>query len=147
MSDTAVTLTERVIPRVQIRQWVCTLPWGLRALAGYDRALCAEVIGAFVEELLRSYRWRAKREGVVASVDAAHAGAITFIQRFDSALRLNVHAHVIALDGVYVEESDDEARFVAAPEPTPSIQSFGSRPFGVPHTAKIITRACARSIS
>lgn len=31
----------------------------------------------------------------------AHSGAVTFVQRFDSALRLNVHAHTLALDGVY----------------------------------------------
>jgi hypothetical protein len=34
MSDTAVWLTEQVIPQVQIRQWVCTLPWELRIRAG-----------------------------------------------------------------------------------------------------------------
>jgi hypothetical protein len=34
MSDTAVWLTEHVLPTVPIRQWVCSLPYGLRALAG-----------------------------------------------------------------------------------------------------------------
>lgn len=32
------------------------------------------------------------------------AGAVAFVQRFDSALRLNVHLHVILLDGVYSHE-------------------------------------------
>ena len=32
------------------------------------------------------------------------AGAVAFVQRFDSALRLNVHLHVIWLDGVYSHE-------------------------------------------
>jgi len=31
---------------------------------------------------------------------------VTFIQRFDSAIRLNVHAHTEALDGVYVLDQD-----------------------------------------
>lgn len=33
MADTAVHLEERVLPRVPIRHWICSLPWGLRARA------------------------------------------------------------------------------------------------------------------
>jgi hypothetical protein len=36
----------------------------------------------------------------LASVDRAFPAAVTFIRRFDSALRLNVHVHTLALDGV-----------------------------------------------
>jgi hypothetical protein len=121
MSDTAVHLTERVLPKVPLRQWVCSLPWGLRALLGYDRELCAEVAGVFVQELLRSLRWRAKRLLGLASVEQAHAGAVTFIQRFDSALRLNVHFHTLVPDGVYVRADDSvagELTFRALSEPT-----------------------------
>jgi hypothetical protein len=120
MSDTAVHLTKHVLPEVPLRQWVCSLPWGLRIACGYDRELCADVVNAFVEELMRSLRWRAKRELGLASVDDAHPGAITFIQRFDSALRLNAHAHTLALDGVYVQSSDAAAEltFHALSEPT-----------------------------
>ncbi len=35
------------------------------------------------------------------------SGAVNFIQRFDSALRLNVHFHALALDGVFVELCED----------------------------------------
>lgn len=28
MADTAVHLAERVLPRVPIRHWICSLPWG-----------------------------------------------------------------------------------------------------------------------
>ncbi len=31
MSDTAVHLVQEVLPRVPIRHWVCTFPWGVRA--------------------------------------------------------------------------------------------------------------------
>ncbi|MDI3290474.1 transposase [Polyangium sp. 15x6] len=74
-------------------------------VVGYDRELCAAVVGAFVEELLRSYRWRAKRMFGLSSVEDAFPGAVTVIQRFDSALRLNVHAHTLVLDGVYVRRA------------------------------------------
>ncbi|MFO0619670.1 MAG: transposase, partial [Polyangiaceae bacterium] len=87
MADTAAHLVEKVIPHVPTRQWVCSFPWGLRVLLGYDRSLCAEVLGAFAEEVSRSLRWRAKRLFGLESVEDAHTGAITFVQRFDSALR------------------------------------------------------------
>ena len=49
----------------------------------------------------------------------AFAGGITFIQRFDSALRLNVHFHSLFLDGVYVRADDGDLEFLELPEPSP----------------------------
>jgi len=67
--------------------------------------------------VLDSLRRRAKRELGLRSVTEAHTGAVTFIQRFDSAIRLNPHAHTEALDGVYVEQSG-ELVFHALGEPS-----------------------------
>jgi len=36
----------------------------------------------------------------------AQAGAVTLIQRFGSALNLNVHFQMVFLDGVYIERPD-----------------------------------------
>ena len=36
----------------------------------------------------------------------AHTGAVTFIQRFGSALNLNIHFHILFLDGVYLTHGD-----------------------------------------
>jgi Transposase zinc-binding domain/Putative transposase len=119
MNDAALHLTARVIPEVPIRQWVCSLPWQLRALLGYDRVLCGEVLRAWASELSRSYKRRAKRELGLRSVSDAQTGAVTFVQRFDSALRLNVHFHTLALDGVYVRDAcSAELRFMAMAAPT-----------------------------
>ncbi len=107
MAEMAVHLEERVLPRVPIRHWICSLPWGLRALLGYDRKLCAEVVSAFMTEVDRSLSWRAKRELGLASVAEAHTGAVVAVQRTDSALRLNVHMHALWLDGVYVHVNDE----------------------------------------
>ena len=107
MADMAVHLEERVLPRVRIRHWICSLPWGLRALLGYDRKLCAEVVSAFMAEVDRSLRWRAKRELGIASVTRAYTGGVVAVQRTDSALRLNVHGHALVLDGVYVHQNDN----------------------------------------
>jgi hypothetical protein len=106
MNDLAAHLVDHVLPEVPVRQWVCTLPFGLRALCGYDRKLCAAVLGAFVQVVHQSYRRRAKRQLGLSSVHEAHPGSVTFVQRFDSALRLNVHAHTLALDGVYLRGPD-----------------------------------------
>jgi hypothetical protein len=47
-------------------------------------------------------------------------GAVTFIQRFGSALNLNVHFHTLALDGVYTYAPDvaENPRFLPLPPPS-----------------------------
>lgn len=41
----------------------------------------------------------------------AQCGAVSFIQRFGSALNLNLHIHMLALDGVYAADEDDQPHF------------------------------------
>jgi hypothetical protein len=48
----------------------------------------------------------------------AEAGAVTLIQRFGSALNLNVHFHMLFLDGVYIERPDGSLRFRWVRAPT-----------------------------
>jgi hypothetical protein len=119
MSDNAAHLVDEVLPRVPVRQWVCSLPWRLRYAMGYDRKLCADVLRAFIGSLRRSLRWRAKRKLGLRSVEDALFGAVTFIQRSDSSLRLNVHYHTLALDGVYVKDEAGELHFHDLGDPTP----------------------------
>jgi Putative transposase len=57
------------------------------------------------------------RDSEVPSVEDAFSGTVTVIQRFDSALRLNVHLHVLAFDGVYVKGDDRGLRFLRLPRP------------------------------
>ncbi len=109
MADVAVHLEESVLPEAPIRHWTCSLPWGLRALLGYDRGLCSDVVRAFATTLQQELARRAKRELGLASVADAHTGLVVAVQRTDSALRLNVHFHVIALDGVYVRDAESGA--------------------------------------
>jgi hypothetical protein len=119
MNDAALHLEQCVIPEVPVRQWVCSLPWQLRYVLGYDRTLCAAVLGAFVTELSRSYKRRAKREHGLPSVSQLYTGAVTFVQRVDGACRLNVHAHTVSLDGVYLRDAEQgEPRFLPLSEPT-----------------------------
>jgi hypothetical protein len=119
MSDIAAHLVDEVLPKVPVRQWVCSLPWRLRYVMGYDRRLCSDVLAAFIGALRRSLRRRAKRELGLRSVADAQIGAITFVQRADSSLRLNVHFHCLVLDGVYIRDEAGGLRFCELPSPTP----------------------------
>jgi hypothetical protein len=122
MADTGVHLEQRVFPEAPVRHWICSLPWGLRALLGYDQRLCAEVLAAVMAELSRSLRRRAKKALGLSSVNDALTGAVAAVQRVDSAVRLNVHFHILQIDGVYLrqdaEADDGPPGFY--PLPTPS---------------------------
>ena len=48
----------------------------------------------------------------------ADTGAVTLIQRFGSALNLNIHFHMLFLDGVYVERAEGAVRFRSVGAPT-----------------------------
>lgn len=41
----------------------------------------------------------------------ARTGAVTLIQWFGSTLNLNIHSHILFLDGVYADRLDGSARF------------------------------------
>ena len=109
-SDTAVHLTDHVLPRVPYRQWVFTLPYRLRFLLSRDPQRLTRVQGACIRALFAAARKRARAVGL----QARHPGAITFVQRFGSALQLNVHFHVVMPDGLF----DDEGNFAHLPPPT-----------------------------
>lgn len=49
-----------------------------------------------------------------AAARTAHTGAVTLIQRFVSALNLNIHFHMLFLDGAYVDHATGTARVTGA---------------------------------
>ncbi len=102
MSETSMHLVDEVLPEVPVRQWVSSFSWQLRYLMGYDRALASEILNAVAQTVRDRIAWRIKHERKLASVEEVETGCVMFVQRFDSALRLNVHAHTLVLDGGYV---------------------------------------------
>jgi len=105
MVDTAAWLVDRVIPEVPVRQWVLSLPYRLRVQCAYDPDVCARVRRVLVAAVSRWYERRARGRGA----PRPRAGAVAFLQRFDSALRLNVHLHVLWADGVFAHEPGSRA--------------------------------------
>jgi hypothetical protein len=55
MCQTALNLTEHVLPPVPLRQWVFTLPHPLRARLAYDAPLLGAVTRLFVDSILGWY--------------------------------------------------------------------------------------------
>ena len=102
MAQQAAHLLDHVLPYVPIRQWVLTLPFELRHLAAFDPQACTSIRRIYMRSIFENQRARALALGIKYPAP----GAVNFIQRFDSALRLNVHFHSIILDGVYGDEED-----------------------------------------
>ena len=96
-----------------LRQWVISFPFPLRYLFAAHPQAMGKVPGivyrAISTHLIHKARYRLK--------DGA-TGAVTLIQRFGSALNLNIHFHILFLDGVYVYRDDRPPRFqrVKAPD-------------------------------
>ena len=108
MCNEAAHLTDRVLPNVPVRQWVLSLPFELRRLAAFRADVLTMLGRTFVEEIFRASGFRGGgREG----------GAVTFVQRFGGSSNLNVHFHVLVLDGAFVR-ANDGTRFHETPPPS-----------------------------
>jgi hypothetical protein len=119
MNEVAEHLAANVIPAVGTRQWVLTLPYALRYRLAYDRELVGPVLDAFVRSIFASQRHRAKQRYILARNVNLQPAAVTFVQRFGSAINLNVHFHTLVLDGVYaIEQQAGTIEFLVLPAPT-----------------------------
>ena len=113
MAESAALLVDEVFPAQPVRQWVLSFPCPLRFLFASRPAIMSHVLG-IVYRCIATHL--IKKAGF--SCTTARTGAVTLIQRFGSALNLNVHFHVLFLDGVYVDSakgSSTRFRWVKAP--------------------------------
>ena len=112
MADTAAHRVDHVIPAVPVRQWVLSFPWPLRLLF----ASRPDTLSACLAIVIRAIETDLIRRAGLRRTSGARTGAVTLIQRFGSALNLNVHLHMLILDGVYTP-TRDRPRFhrVSAP--------------------------------
>ena len=87
MSDTAAHLVDRVLVHARYRQWVVTFPKRVR----YHLAADPKVASAVLQQVLRAiFSWQRKRARSLGQRPsrASSNAAITFVQRFNSALEL-----------------------------------------------------------
>jgi hypothetical protein len=80
---TAAHLVDNVLPVVPYRQWTFSFPWRLRWALARDDKLLSSVLTLCLKALFALQRRRARRLGV-----RGQTGAVTFVQRFGSALQL-----------------------------------------------------------
>jgi hypothetical protein len=114
MANTAANLVDRVLPAVPVRQWVLSLPWELRALAAFNADVLSALARIFVEAIFARHKRWAKQRGL----GKAPSGAVTHVQRFGSSINLNVHFHVMVIDGVFTRDEEGRTLFHSAPSPT-----------------------------
>ena len=106
MAESAALLVDEVLPEQLIRQWVLSFPFQLRFLFASRPQLMGRVLGIVYRAISAHLT---KKAGFARK--AAQTGAVTLIQRFGSALNLNVHFHMLFLDGVYSESKYGKTRF------------------------------------
>jgi len=114
MTERAAHLVEHVFPDVTVRQWVLTLPPRVRYVLAWDHALCRAVAAVYLRAVFGWLRQQARARGV----REGRGGAVVIVQRFGSALNLNVHFHAMVLDGVFTQDAQGGVRFHAARHPT-----------------------------
>lgn len=113
MVESAALLVDKVFPVQPVRQWVLTVPFPLRFLFAAYPELMGKVLGIVTRAISTHLTRQAgftKRE--------APTGAVTLIQRFGSALNLNIHFHMLFLDGVYARDTSGRYYFRRTGSPT-----------------------------
>ncbi|MBT7047421.1 MAG: IS91 family transposase [Gammaproteobacteria bacterium] len=129
MSESAALLVDEVLPHEPIRQllpWmacsramqellprVLSFPFQLRFLFASRPELMGKALG-IVHRAIASHL--VKKAGKTQKT--AQTGSVTLIQRFGSALNLNVHFHMLFLDGVYAKNKYGKATFQRTNAPT-----------------------------
>ncbi len=113
MAESAALLVDEVLPEQPVRQWVLSFPFQLRFLFASRPEIMGRVLG-IVYRVIATHLVRKAGH----THQAARTGAVTLIQRFGGALNLNIHLHMLFLDGVYVERPDGAVRFRSLRAPT-----------------------------
>ena len=80
-----------------VRAWVLSFPFPLRFLFAND----PQALSAVLAVVQRALSTLVIRHSGLTVASGARTGAVTLIQRFGSALNLNIHLHMLFLDGAY----------------------------------------------
>src|SRR5262245_35845412 len=118
MAQTAAHLVAQVIPWVPTCQWVVSVPVPVRYWMAASQDLTAHVHTILRTTIAQYYVNKAVARGLRRA--SLQPGAVTFLQRFGSALNVNLHFHGVFLEGVYLDCTDWglTPRFVTAEPPT-----------------------------
>jgi hypothetical protein len=104
MAESAALLVDEVLPEQPMRQWALSFPFPWRFLFASRPEIMGRVLGIVYRVIATQL---VKKAGYTHNT--ARTGAVTLIQRFGSAL--NIHFHMLFLDGVYVDHPNGAAWF------------------------------------
>ena len=129
MADSAALLVDEILPFQPMRQLspgmacsramqeqlprVLSVPYPLRFLFASNPKVMTNVLGIVYRSIATHLTHKA---GFARPL--AQTGAVTLIQRFGSALNLNIHFHMLFLDGVYIDNKHGTSRFYWVKAPT-----------------------------
>jgi hypothetical protein len=109
MVATAAHLTDHVLPRLPVRQWVLAVPKRLRYFLHRDADLQGAALRLFLRVVEQCLRAHSPGAGT-----AARLGAVAFIHRFGSTLNPHRHFHCVVIDGVFASDPAGSIIFRAA---------------------------------
>jgi hypothetical protein len=112
MAEVAAHLADQVFPALPVRQWVLSVPKRLRYFLQRD----ADALSAVLHILLRVIETRLRER---SACPGGRLGAVSFVQRFGSALNAHVHFHCCVIDGVFTAGEGEQVQFCEATAPTP----------------------------
>jgi len=123
MTDSAALLADEGLPAKPIRQWVLSLPFALRFLLATDPKALTQVLRIVYRTISGHILKKAR-----LTRESGATGAVTLIQRFGSALNLNVHLHMLVLDGAYLVGTEPPVfRRIAPPQQEEELQALLER--------------------
>jgi hypothetical protein len=100
MAESSAHLVDEVFPRVGVRQWVLSFPMPMRFILAQNAGFQARCLTIVHRAITAYFQKKAKRQGLRAPIQP---GAVTLIQRFGGSLNLNVHYHMLFLEGGYYQ--------------------------------------------
>jgi len=109
MAETAAYLTDYVLPRAPMRQWVLSVPKRVRYFLRHRPETIAAVLRIFLRAVETTLRGQSP-----GAPPCARFGAVAFVHHFGSALNPHVHFHCLVTDGVFCEGPTGEALFYEA---------------------------------
>jgi hypothetical protein len=101
MSESAAFFVDRVLPHERIRQWVFSFPIPMRYWMAKNPKWVTRVLTLVIRALSSFQSKRARKLGIKQS----QSGSLTLVQRFGDAIRLNIHFHILMIEGVYEDRS------------------------------------------
>jgi hypothetical protein len=117
MAETSIHLSDNVFPAATlIRQWVLSIPVPLRYMCARNSALQSKILRLTNSVIAKSIK--NSIPGLHLNHKKLQTGAVTLIQRFGGHVNLNIHFHMLHVQGAWEISADKtEATFHAAENP------------------------------